>query len=137
LIYVDTNVVLDIINHSPQWLDWSAGRLASAAIEGRLVTGIVVAAEVAHYTRSADQLASAFQALTIELVEADLTAAWIAGQAYCQYRARGGERQSLLPDFLIGGHAMALGASLLTRDSRRFRSYFPKLTLITPETDNG
>jgi hypothetical protein len=137
LIYVDTNVILDIVNGSPDWLNWSAGQLASAKASGRVVTGIVVAAEVAHYAASAAQLETSFQALMIELVEADLVAAWFAGQAYREYRRRGGERPSLLPDFVIGGHAAALGATLLTRDPRRFRSYFPDLPLIAPDTDHG
>jgi predicted nucleic acid-binding protein len=67
------------------------------------------------------------------MVEASLDAAWRGGQAYREYRKRGGDRPPLLPDFLIGGHAQALGATLLTRDPRRFRSYFPDLNLITPE----
>jgi predicted nucleic acid-binding protein len=40
----------------------------------------------------------------------------------------------VLPDFLIGAHASAKGYRLLTRDGRRYRSYFPKLDIIAPDT---
>jgi predicted nucleic acid-binding protein len=37
-----------------------------------------------------------------------------------------------LPDFYIGAHAVLSGLALLTRDARRYRSYFPPLELIAP-----
>jgi hypothetical protein len=38
----------------------------------------------------------------------------------------------VLPDFFIGAHAVVAGISLLTRDARRYRTYFPTIILITP-----
>ena len=38
----------------------------------------------------------------------------------------------MLSDFFIGAHAVVDGLSLLTRDRRRYRSYFPTIVLITP-----
>lgn len=136
MIYVDTNIALDVLERDPHWFDWSMQALEDARVAGELVTGPVVAAEIGHYTASATVLSEKLQALLIELVDVDVEGAWLAGQAYRDYRARGGERPSLLPDFLIGAHAQALGAVVLTRDARRFRSYFPDLNLITPETIN-
>lgn len=137
MTYVDTNVVLDVLERNEAWFDWSVDALEDARLRGQLVTGPVVAAEVGHYAASAASLGRDFAMLMIDLVDADLDAAWRGGQAFRQYRGRGGRRASLLPDFLIGGHAAALGAAVLTRDARRFRSYFPELALITPETDHG
>jgi AbrB family looped-hinge helix DNA binding protein len=45
---------------------------------------------------------------------------------------RGGVRRSPLPDFYIGAHAALAGLTLLTRDAKRYRSYFPRLRIITP-----
>jgi predicted nucleic acid-binding protein len=38
-----------------------------------------------------------------------------------------------LPDFYIGAHAAAAGLTLLARDARRYRTYFPRLPLIAPD----
>jgi predicted nucleic acid-binding protein len=59
-------------------------------------------------------------------------AAFLAGKAFLEYRHAGGARRSPLPDFYIGAHAAILGYSLLTRDARRYRTYFPTLKLICP-----
>lgn len=134
MIYVDSNVILDTFGNDPVWGPWSRARLRDGRLDDRLVTGWIVAAEVGHYLKSAEQLEHSLEQLSIELVDEDFKTAWAAGQVYREYRKRGGERASLLPDFLIGGHAQALGATVLTRDPRRFRSYFPELPLITPET---
>jgi predicted nucleic acid-binding protein len=61
-------------------------------------------------------------------------AAYLAGRAHISYRARGGSRDRTLPDFLIGAHAAVKGYRLLTRDQARYRSYFPNLTIIAPDT---
>lgn len=42
-------------------------------------------------------------------------------------------QQTILPDFLIGAHALVERLPLLTRDERRYRRAFPGLRLIAPE----
>jgi hypothetical protein len=59
-------------------------------------------------------------------------AAWPAARAFAAYRKRGGRRSAPLPDFFIGAHALVESLALLTRDARRYRSYFPKVRLISP-----
>jgi hypothetical protein len=59
-------------------------------------------------------------------------AAFLAGKVYIAYRRRGGARRSPLPDFYIGAHAAVAGYRLLTRDVRRYRTYFPNLSVIAP-----
>jgi predicted nucleic acid-binding protein len=57
----------------------------------------------------------------------------LAGKACRSYRGSGGLRTGVLPDFFIGSHAVTLDIPLLTRDPRRYRTYFSALTLIAPE----
>ncbi len=59
-------------------------------------------------------------------------AAFLAGKAFFAYRSRGGTKRLPLPDFFIGAHAAVAGYSLMTRDATRYRTYFPKLSLISP-----
>ncbi len=59
-------------------------------------------------------------------------AAFLAGKSFLAYRRRGGAKRSPLPEFYIGAHAAVAGMELLTRDATRYRTYFPKLQLISP-----
>jgi predicted nucleic acid-binding protein len=61
------------------------------------------------------------------------SALFLAGKAYLRYRAAGGARTGVLSDFFIGAHAAAEQLPLLTRDIRRYRTYFPTVELIAPE----
>ncbi|MFN7740431.1 MAG: hypothetical protein ACK5RA_09260 [Cyanobacteriota bacterium] len=49
-----------------------------------------------------------------------------------RWQARGGSRQTVLADFLIGAHALLERVPLLSRDRRRYRQAFPGLELIAP-----
>ena len=60
-------------------------------------------------------------------------ALFLAGKAFSAYRRSKGTKQNVLPDFFIGAHATVLSVPLLTRDARRYRTYFPSLELICPE----
>ena len=58
-------------------------------------------------------------------------AGFLAGKGFVKYRRSGGKRHSPLPDFYIGAHAAIQGIALLTRDTNRYKTYFPKLRLIS------
>ena len=60
------------------------------------------------------------------------SAGFLAGRCFRQYRRRGGSRPRPMPDFYIGAHAAVDGLTVVTRDSARFRTYFPKLALVSP-----
>lgn len=59
-------------------------------------------------------------------------ALFLAGKAFKAYRVQSGAKAGVLPDFFIGAHAMVADWPLLTRDVRKYRTYFPKLKLIAP-----
>ncbi len=69
------------------------------------------------------------------LVYDDFTSdvATVAAQMWQTYRRRGGSRHRIIPDFLIGAHALQRADVLLTRDRGFFRSYFQGLRVITPD----
>jgi len=68
----------------------------------------------------------------IDVAPTPRAALFLVGKAFQQNRAAGGARTGVLPDFFIGAHAAIEGWPLLTRDARRYHTYFPKITLIAP-----
>jgi predicted nucleic acid-binding protein len=130
-ILVDSNVLLDVLTEDEQWFDWSSEALARCADAGPLVLNPIVYAEVSiRFTRIEDLDA----ALGTDFDRRPLpwAAAFLAGKAFLMYRKRGGGKRSPLPDFYVGAHAAVEGLNLLTRDPKRYRTYYPKLTLLAP-----
>jgi predicted nucleic acid-binding protein len=129
---VDSNVILDVLTEDDHWLDWSSERLADAARTGMLVINPVIYAEVAVGFERIEDLDDALPAQYYRRHPLPFEAAFLAGQCFLAYRRRGGDRRSPLPDFYIGAHAALAGFTLLTRDARRYRTYFPKLRIVAP-----
>lgn len=129
---IDTNVIIDILARDPVWVNWSAARLEEARRRGRLVINEVCYAELAANLETEPELQSALGQLGIELEWTPSSALFAAGHAFKSYRAAGGPRTNILPDFFIGAHAQAAAMPILTRDVRRYRTYFPDVELIAP-----
>ena len=137
MIYADTNIFIDLVRKDASWFEWSADALTRARSAGSLVTGPIVLAELSRYADDAAELEALPAAFGARLVPWSVAASFHAGSAYARYRAAGGPRRTIIADLLTGGHASALGATILTRDPRRFRAYFTGLPIIAPENDNG
>ena len=131
-VLVDSNVLLDILTNDPAWADWSSSQLASAGNTSRLVINPIVYSEISIRFSRIEDLEDALPREIIEKEALPFEAAFLAGKVFLDYRKAGGPKTSPLPDFLIGAHAAVLGYQLLTRDPRRFRTYFPTLQLIEP-----
>jgi predicted nucleic acid-binding protein len=129
---VDSNVILDVATEDEEWLDWSAARLADAGQRGPLVINPIVYAEVSVRFDTIEALDEAVPPEFYTRAPLPWEAAFLAGKCFTLYRRRGGSRRSPLPDFFIGAHAATAGLTLLTRDARRYREYFPRLHLIAP-----
>lgn len=130
---VDSNIIIDVLRANPAWLAWSAEQLHARGKVGPLLVNEIVYAEVAGRIPTEAALEKAIAELHLTLARIPTTALFLVGQSFRQYRAGGGPRTSLLPDFFIGAHAQTAGAVILTRDARRYRTYFPKVQVITPE----
>ena len=132
MLLVDTNVLLDVVTNDPLWADWSQRQLDQLAFQTRLAINPVVYAELSIGFQRIDEVEAILAATDVEIEEIPRLALFLAGKAFGDYRARGGAKTGVLSDFFIGAHAVVEGVALLTRDTRRYRSYFPTIVLITP-----
>jgi predicted nucleic acid-binding protein len=132
---VDTNILIDILG--PVELAsrrWSLAALKHTHSEGPVVFSAIVWAELSKPSLGEATLSRVFAWLQPLREDFPFSAAFPAGAAHTLYRQRGGKRERTLPDFLIGAHAVVAGHRLLTRDAGRYRSYFPSLNILSPET---
>jgi predicted nucleic acid-binding protein len=132
-VLVDANVLLDILTADSLWLERSSAELRQAKAGGAILVNPIICAEIApafdfDWPRIDEWLARA----GIIKEALPFAAAVVAAAAHREYRQRGGTRTSPLPDFFIGAHAEVEGHALLTRDAARYRSYFPRVPLISP-----
>jgi predicted nucleic acid-binding protein len=131
-VMIDSNVLLDILTRDPLWYPWSAAAVESVADRFRLVINAVIYSEISvRYSRIED-VEAALPKSMFEREPIPYEAAFLAGKSFLIYRRGGGTKRSPLPDFFIGAHAAVAGYRLLTRDAVRYRTYFPKLSLIAP-----
>ncbi len=129
---VDSNVLLDVLTEDPSWFEWSASHLAECVEKDILVINPLIYAEISIGFERIEELEHALPADTFIREPLPWEAAFLAGKCFMIYKKRKGIKTSPLPDFYIGAHAAVMGYVLLTRDSRRYRTYFPKLKLIAP-----
>jgi predicted nucleic acid-binding protein len=135
MILVDTNVLLDVLQDDAQWAEWSQGQLEAAHLTDRLAINAVIYSELSMAFERIEELEAviAEASLTVEVIPRE--ALFLAGKVFLNYRRRQGSKQGVLPDFYIGAHAAVSDLPILTRDTTRYRSYFPTVRLITPAAD--
>jgi predicted nucleic acid-binding protein len=130
---VDSNVLIDVFGRNSAWSERSKAAIESAGSAGPLVINQVIYAEVSVRYSNPDLLEEDLLRDAFRREQIPWAAAFLAGKVFKIYRDRGGIRRSPLPDFFIGAHAAVAGLRLLTRDTARYRSYFPTVELIAPE----
>jgi predicted nucleic acid-binding protein len=129
---VDSNILLDVFSESAPWVVWSKQQLERAARRGPVFINDLIYAEISVQFTSSDSLDAVLKEILIDVAPTPRPALFLAGKAFARYRGAGGPRTGVLPDFFIGVHALVEGLSLLTRDARRYRHYFPTVELIAP-----
>jgi predicted nucleic acid-binding protein len=130
-VLVDANVIVDTLRPDTAWHAWSLAAVTREA-HADLVINPIIYAELAAAFGSPDELDRAVPATLFKREDLPWAAAFQAGKAFLAYRRQKGKRVSPLPDFYIGAHADVAGYRLLTRDTARYRTYFPDVELITP-----
>lgn len=136
MTFVDSNVLIDALERDPVWFSWSSARLVEAGSAEKAYVDPIVVAELSRGFAALDELNARLRRFAVEVVPLDEETAFLAGKRFQEFRrTRAAEEPArVLPDFLIGAHALTLGVPLLTRDPRLYRRYFPDLALITPDT---
>jgi predicted nucleic acid-binding protein len=96
---VDSNVLLDIATNDAKWAGWSLHQLDAAAIRGPVfINGVVYAEFSVGYLRI-EEIDDVLAAVAVDLVEIPRPALFLASKVFQRYRAQGGTRTGVLPDF--------------------------------------
>jgi predicted nucleic acid-binding protein len=132
LLLVDTNVILDVVVDDARWAGWSQAQLDAAAIKDDLVINSVIYAELSLAFHRIEELEAMITKAGIAMQPIPREGLFLAGRVFLQYRRSGGAKTGVLPDFFIGAHAAVSRLPLLTRDTSRYKTYFPTLKLISP-----
>lgn len=134
MLLVDTNVLIDVLQDDPKWADWSIRQLRAQSQLHELAINPIIYSELSLMYESIEALEQTVAAMRLSFLEVPRPALFVAAKAFIRYRREGGTKQNVLPDFFIGGHAAVAGCGVLTRDPARYRSYFPTVELLTPES---
>lgn len=131
----DSNIVLHLLDEpieSPL-----ARAIRSCRDESEVRINPVILAEISPRFTTVELLVRTCEHLKFSIEPLQVSECYRAGQAHAEYRRRGGEREAILADFLIGAQAEIRGWPLVTRDRKGFASYFPDLKIIDPLEDEA
>ena len=132
---VDSSVLLDVLLPDPDFGPASAAVLREAIDSGVVVACAIVWAEVRAAFSSDEQFDHAIEKLGVEFEAVNSKAAAMAGSLWRQYRVGSkGARAHLIPDFLVGAHALLQAEALLSRDRGFYRRYFSRMKLVDPSS---
>lgn len=132
MIAVDSSVLVDLLTDDPLHAEASAATLAQAMSLGEVVVCDAVVAEVQTLLDTRETAMDALAEYGIRYLATSQQAAVRAGHMQRRFRDRGGRRERVVADFLIGAHALMQCEALITRDQGFFRDYFKGLRLIVP-----
>ena len=133
MIAVDSSVLLDVLGGDERFADASISSVGEALAIGEVVVCDAVIAEVQAMLDTRETAMDSLSSLGIRYLETSEQAAVRAGHMQRRFRDRGGRRERVVADFLIGAHALLQCGALITRDAGFFRDYFKGLKVIVPK----
>jgi predicted nucleic acid-binding protein len=134
---IDSNVLIDLADTQKvggnEFVAWSVAVVEAALKDGRVEVCDLVFAEIVTGFSTTQDVVGFLEAIGLQGPHrTSVDALFQAGRAHKSYRLAGGTRERTLPDFIIGADALDRGATLITRDTARYATYFPTLQLIAP-----
>ena len=132
MLLVDTNILIDVLEDDPAWAEWSLTQLRHRAQLTPLAINPIIYTELSVAFSTIEALDASLATMRLRQLEIPRPALFLAGKAFVRYRQQGGKKSNVLADFFIGAHAAVSRLPLLTRDTRRYRAYFPTVELIAP-----
>ncbi len=133
MIALDSSVLIDVLIGDPVYAEASETVIGDALAREDVVVCDAVVAEVQAMLDTSVSVMDTLATLGIRYQPTLEAAAMRAGHMNRRFRSRGGRRERVVADFLIGAHAMLQCDGLITRDDGFFRDYFKGLKLIVPK----
>ncbi|MBX3643940.1 MAG: type II toxin-antitoxin system VapC family toxin [Rubrivivax sp.] len=133
MIAVDSSVLLDMLTDDRKFAAASANAIEQALASGDVVVCDAVVAEVQTMLATDESAMDVLDEYGIHYLSTTVQAAVRAGFMQRRFRDRGGRRERVVADFLIGAHALLQCQALITRDAGFFRDYFKGLKVIVPQ----
>ena len=132
-VFIDSCVLLDLFTDDPNWAEWSESVLEKYSQTNTLYINSIVYTEISIGFKKIEEVETAITELDIKVLEMPREALFLTGKVFLQYRKNHGTKTSPLPDFFIGAHAAVSKFDLITRDTSKYKTYFPQVKLIHPE----
>ncbi len=132
-VFVDSCILLDLFTDDRTWGDWSENILDRYSQTNSLYINSIVYTEISIGFTNIEEVEKAISALDIKVLEMPREALFLTGKVFLKYRKNKGTKNSPLPDFFIGAHASVSKLDLITRDSAKYKTYFPHVKLIHPD----
>ncbi len=131
-IFIDSCVLLDLFTNDPKWGNWSEDVLSQCSQTNTLFINSIVYTEISIGFNRIEEVEEAVEQVGVKVLEIPREALFLAGKTFLEYRRNKGTKSSTLPDFFIGAHATVSSFDLVTRDTAKYRTYFPNIKLICP-----
>ncbi len=131
-VFVDSCVLLDLFTDDPKWANWSESTLGKYSQRNTLFINSIAYTEISIGFNRIEEVENAIEQVGVKVLEIPREALFLAGKVFLAYRRNKGPKTSTLPDFFIGAHAAVSSFDLITRDTARYRTYFPRIKLICP-----